>query len=190
MIVNTQNTTRPVGQFLWQLARSFFNALGEIVQKIDELPLEAKQGVKEGVVHLLSRTGQSRATLELLTGEDEELSRILSACGWWVLQRDINGPVKRALLRLGREGKTAEIDRYLCAMFTENGAARLREKIDTWSKLSYFADREQIVLDALEAHIGGKWTLAIPALLPLVDGLTRRFRKDYLRRSKNSQKVI
>jgi hypothetical protein len=189
MIV-TQTKTRPIGQFIGHLARSFFNTLGEFAKKIDELPLEDKQKIKEDLIHLLSIDGKHRGSVRLLTREDDELSRILSARGWWILQRDINGPVKRELLRLERDGKSSGIDCYLCSLFNENDGARLRERIEAWFKLPYLADRKQIILESLEAHKSGKWTLTVPALLPLVDGLMRRFRREHLRRSKNPKRSM
>ena len=156
----------------------------------DELPIEDKQEIKEGLIRLLSVNGKASATIKLLTGEDEELSVILSSRGWWVLHRDINGPVKRELLRLGREGKTSEIDSYLCSRFNENDGARLKERVAAWFNVPYLADRKPIVLDSLEAHKAGKWTLTVPSLLPLIDGLMRRFRREHLRRSKNPKRVM
>jgi hypothetical protein len=189
-----ENVTQPqrpsILQSIGNLARSFFKALGEAATKLDELPLEEKQQIKEGFVRLLSTNAETRASAKLLTSEDDELSRILSAHGWWILSRDINGPVKRALLQLGREGKAAEIDRYLCSLFSENDAARLRQKIESWFKIPYLTDRREIIFDSLDAHTRGKWTLTVPTLLPLVDGLMRRFRKEHLRRSKNPHKTM
>ncbi len=191
MTVTSQSQPQSFGQFMGHLARSFFQKMGEFADHVDKLPIEEKQGIKEGLIQLLSRSGGKHdATIKLLTGEDEELSRLLSAHGWWILQKDINGPVKRELLRLGREGKTDQIDRYLCSLFNENDGARLRERIEKWFSLSYFADRKQIILDSLEAHRAGKWTVSVPTLLPLVDGVMRKFRKQYLRPSQNPKKVI
>jgi hypothetical protein len=184
-----QIKTPSVGQVIGHLARSFFCKLGEFAIKLDELPIETKQEIKECWIQLLLVSG-NRASIRLLTKEDDELRCVLSGCGWWILQRDINGPVKRELIRLGRAGKTSEIDCYLCSLFNENDGARLRDRIETWFKLPYLADRKQIILDSLEAHKARKWTLTVPALLPLVDGLMRRFRKEHLRRSKNPNKVM
>jgi len=98
--------------------------------------------------------------------------------------------VKRELLRLGREGKADQIDTYLCAFFNENDRARLRAKIETWFEVPYLSERRQIILDSLDAHRGGKWTLSIPGLLPLVDGIVRSFRNQRLRRSKNPSRAM
>jgi hypothetical protein len=189
MIVN-QSNPRSIGQFIGHFARSFFKALGEAAQRLDELPLQHKQEIKEGLIGLLSRTGQNRASIRMLMKEDGELSRILSARGWWILPGDINGPVKRALIRLGQDADTSAIDRYLCSLFNENDAARLTERIEAWFKLPYLAERKQIILDSLDAHKAGKWTLTVPTLLPLVDGAMRRFRKEHLRTSKNANRAM
>ena len=195
---NTTSTTsttptvmRSIGEFIRDKARSFFIALGEAIKKFDELPLEDKQELKEGLVRLLSTSGNgNRATIRLLTKDDEDLNRLLADRGWWILPKDINGPLKRELLRLGRERKPDEVDRLFCALFNENDGERLKKRIETWFALPFFADRKQLVLDSLEAHRSGKWTLSIPAILPLTDGLMRRFRREHLRPSKNPRKVI
>jgi hypothetical protein len=72
MIV-TRTKTGSIGQFIGHLARSFFNTLGEIAKRLDELPLESKQEIKEGLVQLLSVSGKHRVSIRLLTREDDEL---------------------------------------------------------------------------------------------------------------------
>lgn len=181
-----QTGISPIGRFI----RSFFSALQQGLKKLDEASLEDKQELKEHLIGLLSTTDRNRATIRLLTKEDDELARILDAHGWWILAKDINGPVKRELIRLGQSTDTSAIDRYLCSLFRENDAARLNERIDAWFKLPYLADRKPIILDSLEAHKAGKWTLTIPALLPFVDGMMRKFQKQYLRPSRYPNKAI
>ena len=186
----SQIRRQSIGQFVGHVARSFFKMLSEAAKRLDELPLEDKQEIKENLIGLLSSTGRHRASIRMLTREDDELSRIVSAHGWWILPRDINGPVKRQLILLGRKGDRSGIDRFLCSLFSENDAARLKERVEAWFTLPYFADRKEIILDSLEAHKAGKWTLAVPTLLPLADGLMRNVRNRYLRRSKNRNPVI
>jgi hypothetical protein len=190
MVESTEKATRTFGQFVGHLARSLFRALGEVVQRVDALSLEDKQEAKDAIIALLSASGRHTETIKLLTKQDDELRRVLSDRGWWVLQKDINGPVKRELLRLGREGEADQIDKYLCALFNENDGARLKAKIEMWFEVPYLAERKQIILDSLEAHRSGKWTLSIPALLPLIDGIVRRFRRERLRRSKNQGRTM
>lgn len=153
---------------------------------MDDLPLEDKQPIKEAFAACVSADPRLRPTAKLLTYQDDELKRVLSDARWWVLPRDINGPIKREILRLGQERNVALIDNYLCSLFNGENTRKLQSKIETWFDLPYISERKRIVLDAVDAHNSGKWTLSIPTLLPLVDGLTRKFRREHLRPGKKS----
>lgn len=174
-----QNAPKPLG-VLAQVGQFFV----DVLKYVDALPLEDKQPFKEALVAYLSVDTPLRATAKLLTKEDDELRRVLLDRCWWVLPRDINGPIKRDLLRLSREGNPTMIDSYLCSLFNGGNAHKLQEKIESWFDLPYLKERRQIILDAADAHNSGKWTLSIPTLLPLFDGLTRKFRRERLRPGK------
>ena len=47
----------------------------------------------------------------------------------------------------------------------------LRELCASWAKIPAFRKRMSIINDALEAHIEGKYSLSIPALLPQIEGI-------------------
>jgi len=49
--------------------------------------------------------------------------------------------------------------------------AELDEMISSWQDNPYFTNRMHIINDALDAHIDGKYTLVIPALLSQVEGI-------------------
>lgn len=46
----------------------------------------------------------------------------------------------------------------------------LKDMIKDWKLRSYFNIRSELLDDALDAHINGKYSLSIPALLPLIEG--------------------
>lgn len=115
------------------------------------------------------------APIEYFLRDDKELARILEEHGWWVLQRDLTGPIQRDILRLAREGRGDEIDAYLCELFAKDDHAALERKVRSWFLIPYLAERKDIALDSLWAHRERKYNLSIPCLLPLVDGLTRDF---------------
>lgn len=46
----------------------------------------------------------------------------------------------------------------------------LKDMIKDWKLRSYFNIRYELLDDALDAHINGKYSLSIPALLPLIEG--------------------
>jgi len=110
--------------------------------------------------------------------DDRELAEVLSRYEWWVLERDINGSIQRDILRLGRKGTQKEIDEYLCALFREDNHARLEKKVAAWFKTPYLAEHAEIVAQCLAAHKEGKFCLSVATLLPLLNGLTRRFRRE------------
>lgn len=176
-----QDTPKPLG-VLARIGQFFF----DVFRYVDALPLQDKQPIKEAFAACLSADPRLRATAKLLTQQDDELRRVLSGAGWWVLPRDINGPIKREILRLGMKGNTALIDSYLCSLFNGENTEKLQGKIEVWFDLPYMSERKRIVLDALDAHNSGKWTLSIPTLLPLADGLERKFRRERLRSGKRS----
>ena len=66
----------------------------------------------------------------------------------------------------------------------------MKERVAAWFNVPYLADRMPIILDSLEAHKAGKWTLTVPTLLPLADGLIRTFRNKHLRPSKNPKRAM
>jgi hypothetical protein len=196
IIVNTHLSSGGEGptivQKMGNFARRFVESLGEFAVYLDSLPLEQKQPFKDFMITLGVMSGASSDSLKYLTREDKELERLLFGRCWWVLHKDITGPVKRDLLRLGREEKSDQIDAYLCAHFRLDDMARLRAKVGVWPEVAYLKERNQIISDCLEAHKDKKYSLTIPSLFPLIDGLTRHFRKMHLRprRSKNPGGVM
>ena len=56
--------------------------------------------------------------------------------------------------------------------FNANACIRISEITDGWSSIPYLRDRQAIIRDALSAHREGRFTLSVPALLPLVEGLS------------------
>jgi len=170
-------------QFITNLGQHLFGFLREVAIEIDSMPLEQKQPFKDLFVAMLAQSGMEKSVAPF-TQSDEELEKLLSESAWWVLHKDITGEVKRSLLRFSREGRADRVDVYLCDYFRSDDLVRLRSKLQDWLAIPYLTDRKAILLDCLDAHSAGKYTLTIPALFPLIDGLTRRFRKDRLRSRK------
>jgi hypothetical protein len=165
------------GEFLRATARGLFGLFAAISEAYDSLPLEQKHRTMKALLKM------SQADIEathVLLKDDLELAEVLSRHEWWVLERDINGSIQRDILRLGREGTRKEIDEYLCEMFRRDNHARLERKVAAWFKTPYLAEHTEIVAQCLAAHKEGKFCLSVATLLPLVNGLTRRFRRETL----------
>ena len=163
------------GGFLRASAQGFFRVCGAISEAYDSLPLEQKHRTKKA---LLKLSQADVKTAQVFLKDDLELAEILAQHEWWVLERDINGSIQRDILRLGREGARKEIDEYLCEMFRRDNHARLEKKIEAWSKTPYLSERRGIIEQCFAAHREGKFYLSVATLMPLLNGLTRRFRRD------------
>lgn len=183
--MNTHTVEEPARHsffgFLRSAAIRFFDLLGDVAEAYDALPLENKHIVKAVLVRGM---GKTRRDLEAqaLFRQELELADILCRHDWWVLERDITGPIQREILRLGREGKSGQLDHYLCQLFTENGFSRLDQKIVKWFEIPYLNSRRELIAQCVAAHKERKFFLSVCALLPMLDGLTRSFRREVLGR--------
>ena len=83
---------------------------------------------------------------------------------WGVKQLRDSGQVSR-----GR------VEQMILQAYKEDEWALLREVVTGWQQNPLFAPRMHIIEDALEAHLSGKYTLSIPALLPQIEGIARNF---------------
>jgi hypothetical protein len=153
-------------------ARNFFDFAFKAMEAYDALPLEPKYRIKKYFQMVLVQGGH-RETADILLRDETELAKVLANQGWWVLERDITGPIQRDILRLAQKDGPGEIDTYFCKLFSENNYALLDTKVQSWLANNYMAERKEIVLDCLWAHKQQRYTLTIPSLLSLFDGLTR-----------------
>ncbi len=96
----------------------------------------------------------------------------LTQAGFWLppsAPMDLSHSVK-TLVDKG-EDTANNVRQAIAGYYRENDFCHLSDMISDWHNNPYFADRMPIIFDALEAHRHGKYTLSIPALLPLVEGI-------------------
>jgi hypothetical protein len=80
-------------------------------------------------------------------------------------------------------GKKDSITNLMKSAYGNNDWEYLEKVVNNWSPHKFFTkQRMKIIHDAFEAHKAGKYTLSIPALLPIVEGICGDFC--------NTQKVI
>ena len=65
----------------------------------------------------------------------------------------------------------AAMNDYIADYFNADRCAALTTMTDAWPKIPYLRDRESVITDSLWAHREGRFTLSVPALLPLAEGL-------------------
>jgi hypothetical protein len=176
--VNTKGSVQ-FGELLRRAARNFFEACGAVVEAYDNLPLDQKYNAKKLLLGASGRSAPSGASSAFR--EESQVAEVLFRHGWWVLERDITGPVQRELLRLGHEGGAGEVDAYLCRLFREEEHRRLTAKVKDWANDPYLSARAEITKQCLAAHEQGSYFLSVAAIMPLVDGITRQFRREVLK---------
>ena len=99
----------------------------------------------------------------------------------------------KALLDQG-EATPQNVRQLVVTWYREDDCELLKAMVDGWNRNPYFVPRMDIIRDALRAHIDGKYTLSVPTLLPVAEGIlssitgkgaagsggTRRMAKDVL----------
>ena len=77
------------------------------------------------------------------------------------------------------EEKKQVIPSIISRYYKRNDWAILKKTANNWRSNKFFRPRMEIILDALDAHINSKYTLSVPALLPLIEGITLDIIKKY-----------
>lgn len=73
-------------------------------------------------------------------------------------------------------GDRSSVTNLMKKVFGKNDWEYLGEVVEDWGSHRFFTDhRMQIIQDALEAHRSKKYTLSIPALLPIAEGICGDF---------------
>lgn len=81
------------------------------------------------------------------------------------------------ILLLSKKKKTAKkravhaVDAYVFSIFKRNNYKLLNTVVRRWWRVPYMASRKKAIRSAIKAHKNRQYELAIPALLPLIDGL-------------------
>lgn len=75
------------------------------------------------------------------------------------------------IVQLYYEGKKQVIPSIVTRYYKKNNWDILRKTVSSWEDNSFSRPRMGIIYDALEAHINGKYTLSVPALLPHIEGV-------------------
>lgn len=114
--------------------------------------------------------------IERQMAEAQEASQLLSdpitKAGFWIPPSAPVGLITQ-LKSLTEDGTaTPESIRAAIVLYYENDDFyALKEMVSDWSNNPYFRKRMHIINDAVTVHMAGQYTLSIPALLPLVEGI-------------------
>jgi hypothetical protein len=104
--------------------------------------------------------------------EAPEACAVLCQAGWLRMDRHFSITEVRESLVLHKTQGQAAMNNAILQYFSEDNWASLERMTESWNSIPYLFDRTGIIADALFAHRRGLYTLSIPTLLPLVDGLS------------------
>ena len=105
--------------------------------------------------------------------QQDEAFKILACHGGWLgMERHFTSSQAGLVVQLYKTEGDAAMNDAIANYFNTKHCARLSEMTDGWSSIPYLRDRQSIIRDAVSAHREGHFTLTVPALLPLVDGLS------------------
>lgn len=89
----------------------------------------------------------------------------------WPIAPSMSQDLIEHVVEMYREEKTRYISRAIMGYYQRNDSENLHSTVDSWSGNPLFDSRMHIINDALDAHCSGRFTLSVPALLPLVEGV-------------------
>jgi len=156
-----------------QRAASIFQEQTRQMQQAVQSFHEQTARQQKAAQHAIASLGESvRRSLEEARVASQTAGTPLTQAGFWIPP---SAPLRllhslRTLIDEGRD--TPESIRQIMVDYYEADHFNfLRDMVRDWKRNPYFADRMHIINDALEAHIEGRYTLSIPTLLPLVEGI-------------------
>ena len=104
--------------------------------------------------------------------EEKEICALLEKREWWVrLDVYFTWTELKQSAGLAGESSAVDLDDFICRKFRDNNFELLDRMVEAWQKVPYLRERKDVLLDAFAAHKQGTYTLSVPALLPLLDGL-------------------
>ena len=164
------------------LIHALTNLADNLGQTTQEWVEQLQQGLHE----------RSREFAEALAEHEKgqaEAFTILGQGGWVGMEWHFTESQARSALEICKgKGDTAMND-AMARYFNANECALLSGMTEAWSRIPYLRDRRAIITDALSAHREGRFTLTVPSLLPLAEGLSVEILGNPVRKE-NAVKVV
>ena len=138
---------------------------GQIGTWLDDVEMQLRETVSE--------TFQALGTvIERAKAVSPEIAEPLCRAGFWVVPSAPLGMwlAVKAMQDQG-EATPQNVRQLVVTWYREDDCELLKAMVDGWSRNPYFVHRRDIIRDALQAHIDGKYTLSVPTLLPVAEGI-------------------
>lgn len=148
-----------------ELARQrFVEPLEQIRRSIEAFPTVA-QGIGAFAADALKKMQEE------WDEEERKAFGLFKHRGFVGLERYLTRRQFQVLIALSENKKPSAIDKPVFELFRQNDYKLLEQMVGSWWTLPYMKKRKRNIQAAIDAHKRGEFALAIPALLPLIDGL-------------------
>lgn len=173
-----QASLRPLYEVAAQAAMSdTLQALNELSERqtrfVQEIAASAfSQNIERLAASMKAMAASVHQMLQKAELSAQEVRPVFEGAGFWFvpsMPMHILWEVKR--LKEQDDLSPNTLRRFILEYFREENSAALREVVEKWRSDPMFDPRMHIFEDALGAHLAGKYTLSIPALLPHVEGI-------------------
>lgn len=145
-------------------------ALRELVAPIqtalNEIPPEQRPSLAQ-----ILKTGVDEY-FKHLDAEEAQVANLLTKSGWLGMERHFTIVEVRALLAAHNKSGDAGVEKFVLDFFRADDVGLLTSRIGAWASIPYLEQRQNILGDALDAHRRQQYTLTVPSLLPLAEGLS------------------
>lgn len=148
---------------------AFLQLLSDLPGSLHKSAQEFMTEVQKNLTAMSEQMAKGMAEYERVEAEAFEL---LKRGGWLGMERHLTGPQVRSILEISKRSGEDVAHNAIRKYFSENDCALLVTMTDQWLDVPYLKTRERIVRDAMAAHRSGQYTLTVPALLPLAEGLS------------------
>jgi hypothetical protein len=153
-----------------------FEAVFGILQLLSDLPGSLHQSAEEFMAevqrNLAAISEQMAKGMAEYDRVEAEAFEVLKRGGWLGMERHLTGPQVRTILQVSKTSGEGAAHDAIREYFSANHWTLLETIGNEWLNVPYLKKREQIVRDALAAHRAGQYTLTVPALMPLAEGLS------------------
>ncbi len=149
-----------------------------IAEEVGKVFSEAIQNVGlsfvKSMVEEISKFSEPLREFAIAIRENKEASDVLYQIGF-VISPSMEKPFLVRLVRIYQANEKNKAIQTVISYYKRGSYRRLKDAIENWNDNPLFLSRMKIIKDALDAHCKKKFTLTIPTLLPIVEGVIHEF---------------
>lgn len=93
----------------------------------------------------------------------------------WPITPSVPKHLMQRVVELHKIGKVQYASQVIIGYYRRNNWRNLIQTVNKWTDHSLYTSRMDIILDALDAHCRGKYSLSVPTLLPQIEGILREY---------------